>query len=160
MGFVLDSSSRIYNAFFANTILIIDLGKSHQWMLKPLGWGLLGKKNIHIVFKSVTRRLFTYKGEKISFKWRDLADIAFFNWSNLILPIMGQIETICFIRCIKKGCNVICVVFLPNLFNLNVTMRKKKSGKPNWGPSLKKLGRILKMSMSWEPIQCPRLKES
>lgn len=116
----------------------------------------VGQENIRIVFKSVAQRLFIYKREKISFKWRDMADIAIFNWSTLILPIMGQIETICFIRCIKKGYNVICVVFLPKLLNLNVTMRKKNQA----NQTEDHLGRILKMSMSWEPTQCPRSKES
>ena len=61
----------IENHHVTITIVIIDLSKNHQWMLKPLVKDYWGIRQSQSSFPEIT---YYYKGKRVSLQWRNVRD--------------------------------------------------------------------------------------
>lgn len=52
---------KVSKLLFCNMIIIIDLGKSHHWRLKPFFKEVVGKQDIHTVLKSTCINITYFK---------------------------------------------------------------------------------------------------
>ena len=96
------------------TIIVIDLGKKHWWMLQLMvkAWGVL---EFYIISASSHQTLIK-AGEIVILQWRKLADAILNEWSKLTSLAMGQILT-CVSTEMMHWEYITFVVFLPNMYN-------------------------------------------
>ena len=62
------------NDHFAAFIVITDLVKNYQWILRPVDFSLM-KNRISTQFQSTPRKIINYKEENGTLEWINLANI-------------------------------------------------------------------------------------
>lgn len=82
------------NHHLATTIIIIDLGKKSQWVLKLMGESLRSIRILHTLFLRI--RHSHYKGEIL--RWRHLAHTTLNKQSKLVSPVVGQTDIMCLLK--------------------------------------------------------------